>query len=482
MSVLLAFAGLGLTSCDDFLEEVSPSDALPVEDGFQNADDLEIFLLGAYSCLRNDQFLTSLPDLTTEDVTAGLICGELQSGGFVDNALTPDNRYLENAWFGAYATINMANVLMAETARLLENNDIVQEEIDRIEGEARFLRAVTYFQLVRLFANPLTPLGDDALAVPMPLSGARYADQLEPLPRSTIGEVYARIKTDLDSAAVLLESVDMRHGRASSLAARAYLAEVEFQRGKYAAALGHTQAIIDENQFSLVSRPEEFFEVEDTDEVIWSLVRDQGEGGGLSDDTQGSACGHLVLPGDLYARAFDKILSAEQKTEVSMNEWTVSDLRFTRLTNADTAGIWRSLKYKLSNPDLPMMRYAEILLMHAECLVRTGGDAFLAVELLNQVRERSLEVRDADGAEVSKNVIRYDLFEDFNNNTGELIEAIILERQVELLLEGNRFHDLMRLGRKINEIPSDDCRLRWPIPQAELDANDNISQAYPGEC
>jgi hypothetical protein len=217
--------------------------------------------------------------------------------------------------------------------------------------------------------------------------------------------------------------------------------------------------------------------------VIWSLIRDQGQDDVLNEYTQGQACGYVVFVGDLYARTFGRIVSAEQKNEVSMNGWTVSDLRFTRLTNADTAGgDWRSLKY-LREADQPVMRYAEILLMHAECLAR-NGDLGEAVDYLNMIRKRSLVVADGSGNPVpfqtdDENPV---LFKPGDLTQEELIEALILERQVELLLEGNRFHDLMRLGRDINSIPANSCRLRWPIPQAELDANDNISQDYPGEC
>jgi hypothetical protein len=473
--------GFMISSCEDFLEDVSPSAALPIEDGFKNLEDLELILLGTYQELigfGGDLFWVVLPDLMTEDVA--VISGSCpQTQDFDLNGLTSNNDWLYEMWSRAFRTINQANVLLDKVELLQAENIITTEDAHRLAGEAHFLRAFANFQLVRLFAKPYDERYLSELAVPMPLSGVTAASELENLPRATVAELYAQITVDFQRAAELLQNAAWMSGRANQLAAIAFLAEVAFHRGDYAVALTHTRAIVNSNQFTLVEPPEAYF-VGGTREEIWSITHTAQEPGGLNILTTGESCNSVMLPADLKARAFDRIVSNQQQAELNGNSWSVADLRYTNLTNADLQD-WRSLKYPDpdGSNDVPAIRYAEIVLMHAECLARMN-DIPGAVEYLNLIRSRSLEVYDANGNLVPDDAILFSPG-DFSSSE-DLIEAIIRERQVELLLEGNRFHDLMRLQREVNGIPYNDCRLRWPIPQVEVDANPNITQNYPNDC
>ncbi|MDH3244033.1 MAG: RagB/SusD family nutrient uptake outer membrane protein [Saprospiraceae bacterium] len=481
--ILLAITiSLIISSCEDFLEDVDPSAALPVDDGFSNLNDLELFLGGTYRALigfGGDLFWVVLPDLMTIDVTTiSSPCPNPRQYDF--NELTADNGFLQAAWSRAYETINQTNVLLEKVDQLSSDGIITTEDARRLAGEAHFLRAFANFQLVRLFAKPIDQGNGGELAVPLPLSGVTAASELENLPRATVSELYAQIIIDFERASSLLQGSSLISGRANEWAAIAFLAEVAFQQGDYAGAFNHTRTLIDADVFGLVSSPEEYFNQAGTREEVWSITHTNQEPNGLLGLTLGTSCNSVMLPGDLYARAFDLIVTTGQKEVLSGNGWSVVDLRYTHLTNAQPEN-WRSLKY--SSPDesdnVPAMRYAEIVLMHAECLARIN-DISGSVQYLNMIRARALEVYDENESLLSDDVILF-APEDFESGE-ELIEAIILERQVELLLEGNRFHDLMRLQRDVNGIPYDDCRLRWPIPQGELDANPNISQDYPGDC
>ncbi|MEM9933924.1 MAG: RagB/SusD family nutrient uptake outer membrane protein, partial [Bacteroidota bacterium] len=102
-----------------------------------------------------------------------------------------------------------------------------------------------------------------------------------------------------------------------------------------------------------------------------------------------------------------------------------------------------------------------------------------SVDLLNEIRNRAIRTIDAGGAEGDASAYVSYVVGDFAS-ADELIEAIILERQVELAWEGNRFHDLNRLGRPmVNDrasSPSGADNLVWPVPQRDIDANSNLVQ------
>ena len=121
----------------------------------------------------------------------------------------------------------------------------------------------------------------------------------------------------------------------------------------------------------------------------------------------------------------------------------------------------------------PVFRYAEILLSNAEANVRENGRSQGALDLLNEVRNRSIRVEDELGLPVD-NAASYELA-DFTTDQ-EMIDAILLERRVELAFEGYAFHDLTRLNSAPEGFSFGDGRLAWPIPQRERDVNGNLEQ------
>src|SRR5690606_33462617 len=98
-----------------------------------------------------------------------------------------------------------------------------------------------------------------------------------------------------------------------------------------------------------------------------------------------------------------------------------------------------------------------------------------AYELLNLVRMRSLNVMaSATGGEAPDGLVRYTPA-DFADKQ-ELLDAILLERRVELAFEGDRFHTLQRRGLQVRGVPAGDNRLLFPLPQEEVDSNPLIDQ------
>ncbi|MDQ3550745.1 MAG: RagB/SusD family nutrient uptake outer membrane protein, partial [Bacteroidota bacterium] len=148
---------------------------------------------------------------------------------------------------------------------------------------------------------------------------------------------------------------------------------------------------------------------------------------------------------------------------VANTNWTVTDVR--RDFNQVTSGKTYLRKWTSNTDFVPVIRYAEVLLNLAEALARTNGLDARAIALLNAVRKRS----DSGTTLVP-------------TSQQELINMILIERRIELLGEGFRSRDLMRLGMGFpakgtaQAVAPSDNQYIWPIPQTEILVNRIIVQ------
>jgi hypothetical protein len=458
-------------ACTDFLEDVTPNNALPLDNGLDTEEALETFLTGTYALLEDLAIIFS--DLTTED-TEPIPAACPAPLEFNRNDLGPTNSFVGRIWERKYRLINQANIIIERVSELLQEDRIDRDEADRISGEAYFLRGVNYFDLIRLFALPRHVNRGEGPGVPLVLEGVDNTDKISLPARASIAMVYDQIRDDLTTARQLLPVNEGAEGKASYYSAIAYLAAVAFHNEEYDLARDWCLEIINAGIYDLVEHPETFFRQKGNIEEIWSVIRSAQERGELYNFTIAPICNGFVLRPDLYDRAYAKIVTVAQSEELDANGWIAADLRYSTLT-FDDGGLFRVAKYtnSLGADNLPAKRFAEIVLMYAECQARLGNISD-AIVYLNMVRSRAIEVRDGEGNIMPDDVV---LFSEADfSTTNELIETIILERQVELVMEGNRFHDLIRLRRDVNGLPYDHDKLRWPIPQDEIDVNPNLMQ------
>ena len=455
-----------------FLTDVTPADALPLNNGLDNPKSVQNFLEGAYALLAtpDGDLILLTTDLMTSD-TGHPATGLNQ---FSTNDIQPSNGRVERIWRSLYAVINQANIVIEKVVDLLIEDKISAGDADRMTGEALFLRGAMHFELMRVFA---LPLHKDGLGIPLLTTGAESTDALTFPERAPASTVYEQIQSDLDEAALLLP-VENGLGKATKYAAKAYLARVMFQIEEYDAAAQLLIQVISSARFDLTQSPEEYFRMKGTAEEIWSIVHSSNEVGQLYPWTNGASgdVNAFGLALDAYQRIYSKFITEDQELELQSNGWKAYDQRFTKLTNTDTSRLF-SNKYDdfTLGDNNPVLRYAEVLLMYAECMARQPSTQE-AIGYLNMIRTRAILVTDSDGNAVpdGSQSIKYQL-EDFSSDS-ELIEAIILERQIEFMMEGNRFHDLIRLRRDVNGLPYDNCKLRFPIPISEMDANPNLVQ------
>ncbi len=474
-------------SCENYLQDVRPGSSLPLDSGLDNLHSLETFLSGTYSELAGwaDIRMVAVPEMQTEDTEQNCAGGSFLAD-FCRNDIQSTNGALSAIWSNGYAVINQASIMIERVDRLSAQGDLAAADANRLAGEAHFLRGLMYFELVRLFALPYHV--NSSLGIPIVTTGVDNTDKITFPSRHSVQEVYAQALHDLTVASEMLPRSGGDAGRASHFAAIAYLAEVNFQIAQSSAdfevVANLASSIIESGNYQLLNSPEEFFRNEGNSEEIWSVLYSNQEFGALFELTQGNLSFQFNLALDLVDRVYGKAITDAQRSVLDANGWQVDDRRFSLLTNTDSIDL-KSTKYNdpFGGDNAPAMRYAEIILMYAECQARLG-DLESAIAYLNMIRKRALVVRNEAGSEVvfsdQENPILFKA-SDFSS-VEDLIEAIILERQVELIMEGNRFHDLIRLGRPVNGIDYQSCRLRCPIPQAEIDANPNLVQNYPTDC
>ncbi|MEM6344666.1 MAG: RagB/SusD family nutrient uptake outer membrane protein [Bacteroidota bacterium] len=471
--------------CEGLLDE-SPQQSLPLDGVYQTTTDLETALVGAYNAFQHSDFagcnLSMSPDIIADN---GDWRGSFPSFVDVSNqAVDPTNGEVLGLWANGFRVINDANLIL-ESIDNVDDGDIATAG-PRIRGEALFLRGAAYFEMVRFFGKPFGSSSSSDPAVPLVTASTALGNaDLFPA-RASVEAIYAQAVSDLTTAEGLLpESNGV--GFATSWAAKAYLAEIAFQKGEYAEASSLAAEII-AGPFALTDEPKEFFTNESNTEAIFVTSHTSQDNPGVNGslptfhhiDGRG---GDVVVSMDLMNNGFGALITTDQQAAADGDGVSLVDLRLSTLTSdggtfTETGGV-NIEKYDgfvNNDDDAPIYRLAEFLLMRAEALVRVGDQVDAdAIALLNQVRTRAFRATDGAGAAVdAATYVNYEAG-DFAN-AQELLDAIILERRVELAFEGNRFHDLNRIGVNVKGTSTGADALVWPVPQRDIDANSSLVQ------
>jgi len=455
------------SSCDDVLEQDPPA-ALTQEDAFANADRIQKTAVGMYDQLQNAEFLGGraliYSDIRSDDTNPTAFFGGI--GTF--NALANDAT-VTLAWTGGYRTLYGANFFLQEMPK---NTGKISAELEtQYTAEAKFIRALVYFHLVNLFAQPYNFTADAShpgvvLQLTAPDATTAF-DASQAKPRSTVREVYTQIESDLtDAIAGLPETYPSsfdRTARATKDAARTLLSRVYLYQGRYAEAATIAGAVITGGRRSLAATPAVPFTAAtfQNPESIFSVAMN------ISDNPNTNN----ALGQHYRSRAGSGDISVNPYASIPATLFPLDDRR--RLLLLTPPGIpptptslVQTQKYREASADyVPIARYAETLLNRAEGLAQTStGVSEEAITLLNQVRNRS-----KPASSPSYTVASF-------ANKQALIEAILLERRLELAFEGHRYYDLMRYKRNSSRITYGAQRAILPIPLVDIQQNPNLVQ------
>ena len=478
---------LGITtasSCTDYINEVQPAQSLPgteIIGATASEQGLTGVLIGAYNNLQDSDFGSNALSLNSTILSDnGVWEGSFPSYRDIYNRqITPNNGETTDMWTAAYTLINQTNLILRG---LNESQDPSLTDGIRasLEGQALFLRGLTYFELVRFYGLPYDSGSNTDPGVPIVLEGVLNPEDITFPSRATVQEVYDQAIEDLTAAQGLLDPTS-ESGFANSVAATAYLAEIAFQQRDYATAATLAGQVIDNPNYMLTTSPVTPFITEGSSEEIFAVESNTQDNPGVN----GSLAtfhnvlgrgGDVVVSPDLLDNGYYAVIG-DGLDEADAEGDTIIDLRVTELVTFSSNGKITTAKYEdvaNNGDDNILLRLATYYLMRAEALVRTDGINDESIELLNAIRSRAFVRQRADGAQVPNDVTLYETG-DFDDDDA-LIEAIILERRVELAFEPNRIHDLRRLMRDVRGLPYDDPSLVFPLPQRELDANKNLEQ------
>lgn len=449
IKLLLLLTAVGLGACDNVLD-VPPTSSVPSETAIADAVGARAALAGAYAGLQS----TRLYGLRVVDWTELLSDNARFVGTFDDfadadaNALRADNASVASMWNGAYDEINRVNEIIQKVPAV---PDLSDDEKNEILGEAYFLRALTYHNLVRLFGG-----------VPLRLEPVATAAEAASISRASSAEVYTQILADIALAETDITAGASQTRQASHGAALALEARVRLYQGDYAGAEA-AAAAVEALGYSLAPQFSQLFDAtgNNTPEDIFRVA---------FSPTQSQSVGFYYLPKALGGRY--EIAPTTGASGIIAAFDPASNGVIGNYHPTDARGIWsisvagtRTYAAKFRNPsgdeDIHVIRLAEVILIRAEALAR-----------LNRLPEAV--------AEYNRLRVRAGVAADPTTGTQPVVlAAIARERRLELAFEGDRWPDMVRTGQvltffAVNAIPASQAIL--PIPQAEIDVVPGLQQ------
>lgn len=486
ITVLLTVAVVLMnSSCKKFLEE-DPQNLVTITNFYKTESDAIAAVNAIYAYLNSvDNFAVGGNTAGVYHSTFWLTVG-LASDEMLNNQLgaanydqissfshTSQNPSLEEMWGMHYKTITLANIAIARIPGIEMNASLR----NRLVGEAKFLRGLMYFNLVRMFGKVPLLIEEDNPLLPE---------------QAGVDAIYAQIEKDLTEAAVVLPpSYDpgSGRGRATSGAANAILSKVYLTQGNWEQASIFAKKVIDSDQYELHEDFADVFKLSSRGgkEAIFSVGF--GDANGAIIFWEVGQFNVRLLPTALSVEGVQNAQGWQFPTEYLYNQFEVDDRRrgVTFLTEInDPNGVVTIRPYvqkywdrvmepqgNNSSNDFPVIRYADVLLIYAEAQNELGNSQE-AHDYINMVRKRAR----FDGTDYANAVPDY-----AGLNQQQFRDAVLNERAMEFVFEGHRWFDLVRTN-KLQELvplakpgvnPAPRHKL-FPIPQREIDLNPNLQQ------
>ncbi len=465
--LLLAFA-----SCDKYLD-IDPKQQINAETALNSGEDVQLLLISAYQGIKGTlgdneggelwggafNFFSELLATTGDVSWVGSFEAQKEMSR---KALTTTNTMVRDSWMRAYDVINIVNTV-------LDNLDVVEDadQKGRIEGEAKCIRGMVYFELARFWGLPYTA-GQTVSnpAVPLVLEPTYTIDDVTEPDRNSVEDVYIQAISDLSDAKTLLNPFGQNDIYLSTYAASAYLSRVYLQQGEYELAAQEADIVIQSGLYGLEEDPLDAFNNEDNvDEDVFAIQQTATSNYGESNS--GLATHYASLAGQgrgdmAISLSFLGIFNPSDRRGGLMTDTEEGETRISNVTEMYYIGIGSGnrgdincAKYGDSRLNFPVIRLAEMYLTRAEGNFEAGTvHGATPVDDINTIRLRT-------GTNPLASVDRDD---------------IRTERYRELCWEGFRLHDLKRWGMDIGPDPYDAGNLILPIPEREIEANTHLEQ------
>ncbi len=477
--IISSLLAVSLWSCNNFLD-LKPISEETTATAYDSYSQIEAALTGTYESFQSDTYVwnnITFQDVRSDNYYAGGDNPEIFEVDFLNISATNSKVY--QSWSNLYNAILKANIVLDKVDGV--NDPLLSDKRrNQIKGEAYFLRAYHYYNLVNLWGG--VPL----ILAPTSSTEASAVN----VPRSSAAEVFEQILIDLDMAIDLLpdtygDEASVNKARATTGAANALAAKACAQKPNpdYTKALEYiAQVELSDANYQLIDYAHLFdgnhYNNAESILEIQYLGGDEGNWGPqmlLPPSISGDTWRKFITPSNNLVNAFDA-----EGDEVRKN----ASILFEDITswvdeywgNASGSAIpfaykWKNAMGWASTDRQYILRYGDIVLLKAEALNETN-ELELAVAEVNRIRTRvNLDPLTADKTS-SKEVLRL---------------AILNERRLELAQEAQRWDDLVRYGvavETMNNLVEIDLRdnqpvaygmteakILLPIPQQELDRN-----------
>ncbi|RAV28623.1 RagB/SusD family nutrient uptake outer membrane protein [Sinomicrobium soli] len=462
--------------------DIEPDGVNTSDNLFKSAKDAQATVNAIYAALQThdvyNQFMEVVQSQGTDDAEWGY--GRNTSNG---DKLQMDKFQFDASsglvyrfWENHYKNINRANIVIKN----IPGMELDEEVKNRFLGEARFLRALMYFNMVRLFGK-----------VPLLTSPTEVLENLD-VARSEVEEVYDQIEADLQFGKEHLPSQysPSDYGRPTRGAAMSLLAKVYLTRKDYQKAAAEARSVMDLKIYSLWPEYEEVFDIanENTGESIFEIqfTNTQGTSSTVSSSYQGffKPPSSVLPPGpEGFAGYGDNPVTENHYLSYAPGDKR-REVNVLYIPTAPSSIQYPYYVNKYHDPNAItvedggnnyyILRYADILLMYAEAENELSAGSPQAYEAFNQVRRRAFgyPVQAPSPADLTTGLSQ----EQFR-------DSIMLERRHEFAFEGQRRFDLLRWGKLLEAMnaqdPTIDIQDRYvlfPIPTDELLLNDLLDQ------
>ena len=478
--IAIALLGFSFSSCSDFLEQ-NPQTDLSENDFYKTADDILSAVNGAYSSLQegdiygNWYVFGEIPSDNTRNQLSGSVTTQNEFDQFY---IDTQNSMIASFWKAAYKVINRTNTVLGR----IDGIEINAELANRYKLECKFIRALMYFNLVRVYGD-----------VPLVLKEISISESYDIL-REPKENVYNQIIADLKEAQGLPVSYSTAEdGRATQGAAKALLADVYMTLHKYAEAETILAEIINSGRYSLLENTPGSLNIDGYKNVFSPVNHNSKEGifeiqflkGGYGEGSNyannfapensgtnvvavGGTGGNNIPEMDIY-NAYEE---GDLRRDFSMSLGYYDNRKNNEWVESRYVCKFMDVPYQNNDAsnNYPVIRYADVILMYAEALNQNGKTAE-ACKYLNMTRRRGFGYQTTETSPVDLQT----------TDKAQFALMVEQERRVELAFENHRWFDLIRTGRAVEVMKSkgfslNETNLICPIPQKQIDVNPKLTQ------
>jgi starch-binding outer membrane protein, SusD/RagB family len=416
------------TSCNNWLD-LKPQDGITKDKFWKTKEQVQAAVTGCYAAMMN-----GLPETLflwgelRADMLTNTFNTKAEELDFINVNILPSNSITN--WRSVYQIINYCNTVIDFAPAVLENDKtFTQEALNGYLAEAKTLRALMYFYLVRTFRD-----------VPLKIIATSTDNEIQQIPKNTAAEVLAQITKDLSeaepNAPLTYGSQAMDKGRITRFTVNALQADVSLWNDKYADALVACDKIIKSTKFGLIQGfvfYNTVFVQGNSNESVFELQYDRQKLNGFYP--------MFVTPRRFIASPYvmDEVFTQD------FTDDTKKDLRGDEASVRATDGlIWKFVGQNASTvraidesyAHWVFYRYADVLLMKAEALTNLNRGQE-ALNIIKTIRDRATALPFTDKKPDASDV-------------AAISDFILEERAREFAFEGKRWYDLLRFAKRNN--------------------------------